>query len=44
MKNVWSPASASVSVSASIQPSAPSISGATCPSRVGTPCQWTIGG
>ena len=35
MKNVWSPASASVRVSASIQPSAPSISGAICPSRVG---------
>ena len=29
MKNVWSPASASARVSASIQPSAPSMSGAT---------------
>jgi hypothetical protein len=44
MKKVWSPASASVRVSASIHPSAPSISGAIFPSRVGTPCQWTIGG
>src|ERR1700704_5088188 len=44
MKNVWSPASCSALVRASIQPSASSIKGANCPSRRGTPSQCTIGG
>jgi len=33
-----------LSVVASIQPTAPSISGASCPSCTATLSQWTIGG
>src|SRR5207302_8808493 len=44
MKKVWSPASCSERVRASSQPTAPSMSGATVPSRIATPSQCTIGG